>query len=143
MNNIQDKHMILKRMKRNINSMHENIEETCVSPKKIVSSNSSIFNLKTTKNKSKLMDSPFVSKLNYFERTKMSFYKIVNNNNNNSNNIEEKKSLMTHSYREGSEKRKKEQKKQKKKSKSKSSSKCRNMKSASSRILLNNIKKRK
>ncbi len=143
MNNIQDKHMILKRMKRNINSMHENIEETCVSPKKIVSSNSSIFNLKTTKNKSKLMDSPFVSKLNYFERTKMSFYKIVNNNNNNSNNIEEKKSLMTHSYREGSEKRKKEQKKQKKKSKSKSSSKCRNMKSASSRILLNNIKKKK
>ena len=62
----------------------DSVDEKRISPKKLGSVNTNLFNLKSTKNASKRIDPPILSKPNYFIKTGMSYNK--NNNEVLSNN---------------------------------------------------------
>ena len=136
--NMQDKYMLLTSMKRNAKFLFKDSnDEKRISPKKIGAVNTTLFNIKTTKNGNKKIEQPILSKPNYFIKTGMTYNKSNNNNdNNNNNNIDGRNSLRTHSFKENDDQKDQQQKNI---SKSKTHSKYKQMKSSSGHIIINNI----
>ena len=136
--NSQDKFLLLTSKKKNSKFLFgDSVDEKRISPKKLGSVNTNLFNIKSTKNASKRIDPPILSKPNYFIKTGMSYNK--NNNENNYNNKELTANLKTHSFKEND----KQKEHQKNISKSKTHSKYKQMKSSSGRIIINNINQNK
>ena len=137
--NMQDKHMLLASMKKNSNYLFgDSIDEKRNNPvKKMGAVNTTLFNIKSTKNANKRAEPPILSKPNYFVKTGMTYNR---SNKENNNNKEMRASLRTDSSKEN-DKQKEQQ--QKNISKSKTHSKYRQMKSSSGHILINNINQNK
>ena len=135
--NIQDKHILLTTMKKNSKYLFgDSTDEKRISPKKIGSVNTTLFNIKSTKNANKRVEPPILSKPNYFMKTGMSYNR---SNNENNHNKEMRKTLRTHSFKDDDNQ--KEQ--QKNISKSKTHSKYKQMKSSSGHIILNSVNQNK
>jgi serine/threonine protein kinase len=135
--NIQDKHILLTTMKKNSKYLFgDSTDEKRISPKKIGSVNTTLFNIKSTKNANKRVEPPILSKPNYFMKTGMSYNR---SNNENNHNKEMRTTLRTHSFKDDDNQ--KEQ--QKNISKSKTHSKYKQMKSSSGHIILNSVNQNK
>ena len=134
--NIQDKHILLTSSKKNSNFLFgDNNEEKRICPtKKMGSVNTTLFNIKSTKNANKRAEPPILSKPNYFVKTGMAYNR--SNKENNHNNKEMKTSLRTDSFKEND---KQNEQQQKNIPKSKTQSKYKHMKSSSGHIFINNI----
>ena len=130
--NSQDKYLLLTSMKKNSKFLFgDSVDEKRISPKKIGPVNTNLFNIKSTKNGSKRIEPPILSKPNYFIKTGMSYNK---NNNEINHDKESNANLKTLSFKENDK-----QKESKNISKSKTHSKYKQMKSSSGRIINNNI----
>ena len=142
--NLQDKHMLLTSMKKNSRYLFgdgDSKDEKRISPKKLGSVNTTLFNIKTTKNANKRVEPLILLKPNYFIKTGMSYSNKNNKGDNQSQNTELPDSLRTHSFKENDDKQKEQQ--QKNNIKSKTHSKYKKMKSSSDHILINNLKSNK
>ena len=137
--NIQDKHILLSGMKKNSRYLFgDSNDEKRISPtKKMGGVNTTLFNIKSTKNAFKRAEPPILSKPNYFIKTGMTYNR---SNKDNNHNKEMRASLKTDSFKEN-DKQKEQQ--QKNISKSKTHSKYRQMKSSSGHIFINNINQNK
>ena len=153
--NEQDKHMLLTNIKRNSKILfREENDEKRDSSKKIGVVNDILFNLKTTKNLNKKVDSPNSSKVNGFIKTGTNYNKssiIINSISKTHSKIQGRHILRASSLKEVEEMKEKEKererektkdKKEKKISKLKSHSKYKQMKSSSGHIIINNICKK-
>ena len=155
--NMQDKYMLLTSMKKNSKNLFgDSTDEKRISPKKLGSVNTTLFNIKSTKNANKRIEPPILSKPNYFLKTGILSNKNNNNENNNLNNINQnnnnqnnnnnnfnnkelRSGLRTNSFKEND----KQKEQQKNISKSKTHSKYKQIKSSSGHIIINNINKNK
>jgi serine/threonine protein kinase len=145
MHNIPDKHLFLTGKKKSGKFFFkENNDEKRISPKKLGTVNTTLFNIKTTKNLSKKLEPPILSKPNYFVKTGINYTKSKNNYNKNYNR-EGRNILRTHSFEENDEYKEKDQQdpQQKYISKSKTHSKYKHMKSSSGHIIINHINQNK
>ena len=125
------KHILLSNMKKNSKILFwDTNEEKRISPRKFSSNNITGFNIKTTKNLSKIVDSQILSKPNFFVKTRLSY-----NKTNNGNIIKLRDSFRTLSFKDNDI----QKEKQKNISKSKTHSKYKQLKSSSDYIVLNNI----
>ena len=148
MNDMQDKHIFLTGMKKSGKYLFkDNNYEKRISPKKLGTVNNTLFSIKTTKNLNlnltKKYETPFLSKPNYFVKTRINYTKSNNSNNNNynMNSIEGRNTFRTHSYKDSDEHEDKEQQRHQQKniSKSKTHSKYKQMKYSSGHIIINNM----
>ena len=70
--NSQDKFLLLTSKKKNSKFLFgDSVDEKRISPKKLGSVNTNLFNIKSTKNASKRIEPPILSKTNYFIKTGM------------------------------------------------------------------------
>ena len=139
--NMQDKHILLTCMKKNSKYLFgDSTDEKRISPKKLGSVNTTLFNIKSTKNANKRVEPPILSKPNYFVKTGMT-YNRSNNENSHNHNKEMRTTLRTHSFKDKDNENQKEQ--QKNISKSKTHSKYKQMKCSSGHIIINNINQNK
>ena len=139
--NMQDKHILLTSMKKNTKYLFgDSTDEKRISPKKLGSVNTTLFNIKSTKNANKRVEPPILSKPNYFVKTGMT-YNRSNNENSHNHNKEMRTTLRTHSFKDKDNENQKEQ--QKNISKSKTHSKYKQMKCSSGHIIINNINQNK
>jgi hypothetical protein len=142
---LQNKNMLLTSAKKNSKYLFgDSTDEKRISPKKVGSVNTTLFNIKTTKNLSKKLEPPILSKPNYFVKTGINYTKSKNNYNKNYNR-EGRNILRTHSFEENDEYKEKDQQdpQQKYISKSKTHSKYKHMKSSSGHIIINHINQNK
>ena len=139
--NMQDKHILLTSMKKNTKYLFgDSTDEKRISPKKLGSVNTTLFNIKSTKNANKRVEPPILSKPNYFVKTGMT-YNRSNNENSHNHNKEMRTTLRTHSFKDKDNENQKDQ--QKNISKSKTHSKYKQMKCSSGHIIINNINQNK
>ena len=139
--NMQDKHILLTSMKKNTKYLFgDSTDEKRISPKKLGSVNTTLFNIKSTKNANKRVEPPILSKPNYFVKTGMT-YNRSNNENSHNHNKEMITTLRTHSFKDKDNENQKDQ--QKNISKSKTHSKYKQMKCSSGHIIINNINQNK
>ena len=139
--NMQDKHLLLTSMKKNTKYLFgDSTDEKRISPKKLGSVNTTLFNIKSTKNANKRVEPPILSKPNYFVKTGMT-YNRSNNENSHNHNKEMRTTLRTHSFKDKDNENQKDQ--QKNISKSKTHSKYKQMKCSSGHIIINNINQNK
>jgi hypothetical protein len=138
---MQDKHILLTSMKKNSKYLFgDSTDEKRISPKKLGSVNTTLFNIKSTKNANKRVEPPILSKPNYFVKTGMT-YNRSNNENSHNHNKEMRTTLRTHSFKDKDNENQKDQ--QKNISKSKTHSKYKQMKCSSGHIIINNINQNK
>ena len=136
--NIQDKNLLLTSMKKNTKYLFgDSTDEKRISPKKLGSVNTTLFNIKSTKNSNKRVDPPILSKPNFFVKTGITYNR---SNNENNHNKEMRTTLRTQSFKDKDIENQKDQ--QKNISKSKTHSKYKQMKSSGD-IIINNINQNK
>ena len=143
--NMQDKHILLTSMKKNSKYLFgDSTDEKRISPKKLGSVNTTLFNIKSTKNANKRVEPPILSKPNYFVKTGMT-YNRSNNENSHNHNKEMRTTLRTHSFKDKDKDKDNENQKEQQKniSKSKTHSKYKQMKCSSGHIIINNINQNK
>ena len=141
--NMQDKHILLTSMKKNSKYLFgDSTDEKRISPKKLGSVNTTLFNIKSTKNANKRVEPPILSKPNYFVKTGMT-YNRSNNENSHNHNKEMRTTLRTHSFKDKDKDNENQKEQQKNISKSKTHSKYKQMKCSSGHIIINNINQNK
>ena len=134
---LQNKNMLLTSAKKNSKYLFgDSTDEKRISPKKVGSVNTTLFNIKTTKFSNKRVEPLILSKPNYFVKTGMTYNRSIKGNNQN---IDLRNSLRTHSFKESDN----QNEQQKNISKSKTHSKYKQMKSSSGHIIINNINRNK
>ena len=134
---LQNKNMLLTSAKKNSKYLFgDSTDEKRISPKKLGSVNTTLFNIKTTKFSNKRVEPLILSKPNYFVKTGMTYNRSIKGNNQN---IDLRNSLRTHSFKESDN----QNEQQKNISKSKTHSKYKQMKSSSGHIIINNINRNK
>ena len=139
--NKKDKYLLLTSMKKHSRFFSgDSIDEKRVSPNKINLINSTLFNIKTTKNINKIKSPLIYPRPMFFIQNGIQLKNNNDNNNNNNliennnNNYESNSILKTQSFKENKNKEKK------KKVKLKSNMKYQRMKSNSVHVIFDNIK---
>ena len=139
--NKKDKYLLLTSMKKHSKIFSgDSIDEKRVSPNKINLINSTLFNIKTTKNINKIKSPLIYPRPMFFIQNGIQLKNNNDNNNNNNliennnNNYESNSILKTQSFKENKNKEKK------KKVKLKSNMKYQRMKSNSVHVIFDNIK---
>ena len=139
--NKKDKYLLLTSMKKHSRFFSgDSIDEKRVSPNKINLINSTLFNIKTTKNINKIKSPLIYPRPMFFIQNGIQLKNNNDNNNNNNliennnNNYESNSILKTQSFKENKNKEKK------KKVKLKSNIKYQRMKSNSVHVIFDNIK---
>ena len=139
--NKKDKYLLLTSMKKHSRFFSgDSSDEKRVSPNKINLINSTLFNIKTTKNINKIKSPLIYPRPMFFIQNGIQLKNNNNNNNNNNliennnNNYESNSILKTQSFKENKNKEKK------KKVKLKSNMKYQRMKSNSVHVIFDNIK---